>query len=69
VAITPVVASINLGDIGLNAGDGRIDLSLTGVAKTAGDMARNTNAGLSCGAGPVVSNGSLWKGLYSGATY
>lgn len=46
-----------------------LDLATTGLAKNNGDMANNTNAGLSCGAGPAVSNGTAWKNLYSGATY
>ena len=43
------------------------DVSL--VAKNAGDLAYNTNGALSCGAGPVICNGTLWKHLYTGATY
>ena len=39
------------------------------VAKNAGDLAYNTNGALSCGAGPVICNGTLWKHLYTGATY
>jgi hypothetical protein len=31
-------------------------------------MAYNTNAGLTCGVGPVVANGTLWKHLYTGTT-
>lgn len=39
------------------------------LAKNNGDAAYNTNAGLSCGVGPVISDGSSWKNVYSGATY
>ena len=38
------------------------------VTPLVGDMAYNTNAGLGCGVGPVVSNGTHWKHVYSGAT-
>lgn len=44
-----------------------VDLSI--LAKNNGDTAHNTNAGLACGAGPAVSNGTNWKNVYSGATY
>jgi len=44
-----------------------VDLSVLG--RNLGDVAYNTNAGLSCGVGPVVSDGTLWKHLYTGATY
>lgn len=44
----------------------KVDVS--GLTNTAGDMAYNTNAGLGCGAGPVVANGTLWKHLYTGST-
>lgn len=43
------------------------DLSILGKAE--GDTAYNTNAGLACGVGPAVSNGTNWKNVYSGATY
>lgn len=46
-----------------------IQVDITNIDKTANDMAYNTNAALACGAGPVVSNGTTWKHLYSGATY
>jgi hypothetical protein len=36
---------------------------------SAGDLASNTNGALGCGVGPAVSNGTNWKGLYSGTTY
>lgn len=45
----------------------RVDASL--LTKTAGDLAYNTNAGLSCGAGPIVCDGTNWKHLYTGDTY
>jgi hypothetical protein len=38
------------------------------LTPTAGDIVTNTNAALGCGTGPVVSNGTLWKHLYTGAT-
>lgn len=44
----------------------RVDVS--GLTNTAGDMAFNTNAGLACGSGPVIANGTLWKHLYTGTT-
>lgn len=43
-----------------------VDVSI--LTPSAGDMAYNTNAGLACGVGPVLSNGTLWKHLYTGAT-
>ncbi|WP_062516499.1 hypothetical protein [Demequina gelatinilytica] len=39
------------------------------LTKANGDAATNTNAGLACGAGRVISDGSAWKNVYSGATY
>jgi hypothetical protein len=44
-----------------------VDLSL--LAKTNGDIANNTNAGLACGVGKAISNGTNWKNIYSGAVY
>jgi hypothetical protein len=44
----------------------RCDVSL--LTPVAGDVATNTNAALACGVGPVISNGTLWKHLYTGAT-
>lgn len=38
------------------------------LVTAANSTAYNTNAGLACGVGPVVSNGTLWKHLYTGAT-
>jgi hypothetical protein len=35
----------------------------------AGDQIRNANGALACGVGVLVSNGTTWKNLYSGATY
>ena len=42
-----------------------VDVALLG--KATGDAATNTNAALACGAGAVISDGSQWKNLYSGA--
>lgn len=39
------------------------------LARTAGTMAHNTNATLSCGVGPVACDGTTWTNLASGATY
>lgn len=44
----------------------KVNVSL--LTPTAGDIVTNTNAALGCGTGPVVSNGTLWKHLYTGAT-
>jgi hypothetical protein len=55
------------GIIKVNAQDMPVDLSILG--KTNGDRANNTNAGLACGVGPAISNGTNWKNIYSGATY
>lgn len=47
-----------------------LPVDLTQVpTRTTGDTAFNTNAALSCGAGPVVSDGTSWKNLYTGLTY
>lgn len=43
------------------------DLSM--LAKANGDTAYNTNAGLACGVGSAVSNGTNWKNLYTAAIY
>lgn len=37
------------------------------LTETLGDTAYNTNAGLACGVGPVVSDGTNWKHMYTGA--
>lgn len=54
-------ATIASSEIGL-----RCDVSA--LTQTVNDMAYNTNPGLGCGVGPVISNGTLWKHLYTGAT-
>ena len=46
-----------------------VDVDLSILGKTNGDRANNTNAGLACGVGPAISNGTNWKNIYSGATY
>jgi len=46
--------------------DVRADVST--LTPAAGDVVTNTNAALACGVGPVISNGTLWKHLYTGAT-
>lgn len=38
------------------------------LTPAAGDIAFNNNGSLACGTGPVISNGTLWKHLYTGAT-
>lgn len=45
----------------------RVDLST--LARNDGDAALNTNAGLSCGKGQAISNGTSWKNVYTGAEY
>lgn len=49
-------------------GDFRLDLSKI-TTKSNGDRAYNLNAALACGVGHVVTDGTTWKNLYSGATY
>jgi hypothetical protein len=39
------------------------------LAKRKGDFCYNTNAGLSCGEGLVVCDGTTWKNLFTGTTY
>lgn len=41
---------------------------IAALTKTAGDMAYNTNAAHGAGVGPVVSDGTVWKNLVSGAS-
>lgn len=57
---SPIVRPLTLG----------VALDVGGSGVTAGDghMAYNTNAARGCGVGPCVSNGTLWKNLYTGAT-
>ncbi|WP_375292042.1 hypothetical protein [Sphingomonas melonis] len=45
-----------------------VDIGTVNAAQ-AGDMALNSNAGLSCGAGVVISDGARWKNIFSGALY
>lgn len=44
-----------------------VDVGL--LERTANGIAYNTNASRSCGAGPVVCDGTNWKHLFTGATY
>lgn len=60
-AVTITSATVGSKGLGLKA-----DVST--LSNTAGDMAWNTNAGLGCGTGPVIANGSVWKHLYTGST-
>lgn len=46
----------------------QLDVGATDVQAGNGRMAYNTNAARGCGVGPCVSNGTLWKNLYTGAT-
>ena len=46
-----------------------IGVDASKIADQVGDMFRNTNAALSCGAGVVLSDGTSVKNLFSGATY
>lgn len=68
----------NVGTAGFASGAGtvvsldprfQVDLSNTSMSRPANSVAYNTNAGLACGAGPVISNGTSWKHLYTGTTY
>jgi hypothetical protein len=45
------------------------DAATVGLAKNANDLMTNTNAALSCGAGPIGYTGTVWKHLLTGATY
>jgi hypothetical protein len=53
--------------INVQGADAPVDVSI--LAKAMGDRAYNTNGALACGAGPVVSNGTNWKHLYTGSIY
>jgi len=44
-------------------------VDLAKLTKTKGDRANNVNAGLACGTGPCVSDGTNWKNVYSAAVY
>jgi hypothetical protein len=68
-AASTSIGSITAGAVRLMTMDIPVDLSTAGIVRTLGDMAYNSNNALSCGQGPAVCNGTLWKGLYSGATY
>lgn len=57
---SPIVRPLTLGVA--------LDVGGTGVTAGLGHMAYNTNAARGCGEGPCVSNGTLWKNLYTGAT-
>lgn len=46
-----------------------MDLSKLTKNNATGDLANNSNGGLSCGAGLCVWTGSNWKNLATGATY
>lgn len=60
VAGSPIVRPLTF-DVALDVGG-------SGVTAGNGHMAYNTNAARGCGEGPCVSNGTLWKNLYTGAT-
>jgi hypothetical protein len=53
----------------VTAGSLTTQCDVSKLTKTANTMAYNTNSGLSCGAGPVVCDGTNWKHLFTGATY
>lgn len=44
-----------------------VDVSI--LQRNNGDRATNNNAALACGSGPVISDGTNWKHLYTGAIY
>lgn len=47
-----------------------VNIDVSKLTKTAGHLAYNTNAGLSCGSGPVVGNATpLWQHILTAATY
>jgi hypothetical protein len=48
--------------------DFKVDVSKL-IKTNANDCAFNSNAALACGTGPVVTNGTSWKHIYTGATY
>jgi hypothetical protein len=53
----------------INVYSAALQVDLSKCAKTAGGLANNTNAALSCGVGPAVCNGTTWKNLHTGLTY
>lgn len=57
---SPIIRPLSL-DVALDVGG-------TGVTAGDGHLAYNTNAARGCGVGPCVSNGTLWKNLYTGST-
>jgi hypothetical protein len=68
---TPAISGVAGGTVTSKTSDFAVDLALAAptVLKHNGDRAYNTNSALSCGAGPVISDGTNWKNLYTGATY
>jgi hypothetical protein len=45
-----------------------LPVDVSTLTPSVGDTANNTNAALACGVGPVITNGTLWKNLFSGAS-
>jgi len=45
-----------------------LPVDVSTLTPSVGDTVNNTNAALACGVGPVITNGTLWKNLYSGAS-
>lgn len=45
-----------------------IGVDASKMTKSAPDMVKNVNGAMSCGAGIVITDGSVWKNLFSGAT-
>lgn len=65
------ISAANNEDVTVTAGTIRsrtlgLRCDVSKLTKNAGDLASNNNAALACGVGPVVSDGTNWKGLYSG---
>lgn len=66
---TNITASITAGGA-LSSRSFGIGIDVSKLTKAQNHMATNTNAGLSCGAGPVVGNATpLWQHILTGATY
>lgn len=64
------ITNVNGATVRIQSSDMGFDVTkatLNGAAN--GDLVNNSNAGLACGVGPAVYNGTNWKNLYTGTTY
>lgn len=60
---------VNIGGGSVHVIDPAFRAKADQLAKSLGDIVYNTNNSLACGIGPVISDGSNWKHMYTGSTY